>query len=573
MWDSRDTTIATVSATGLVTAGLVLRADVAKVTISATVDGISADVVLTIQPLSPGGITVEPDTVVLKSGAAVRLTAVVRDSAGTRLVDRAVTWRSSDERIAAVAPDGTVSAVAYDGFEFKRTRVTASVGLYTASVEVSVVPRESFTGYRVAPDARAQGSSYWDNTPVPVDLVLRVFQTRTKSAPNQYSGWAGAATAGDFNADGYLDVFTAGSACNGMQSRPSFLLWNSRTLRFDESNLFTDGTDFLGGPMGIAAAFLNADAYVDLIIFGHADECAVQTLPNEPVRVAISNGKGAYDLISLALEPEALHARFPFENGAVGDVTGDGLNDLLVFANSHVWIFAGIPASPYFSLRPSAHFASDTVNFPDATNGFGERLRAAAEFAFGGRILDADGDGLHDLVIFTSEDDRAGRSQRIFYNAGSGRFTASKMQQLPFYIQPDGTAASIGAPQLMDVRAVDVDGDGLLDLVGVNQEGYKRWNLVAYLRQATGSYRLAPETVIHMGAADTRRQYKLRSFLHDLDGDGAKDIGYQSMGISCENFSSMSAFLRRGPTYLETPIGAIDPFAKWLITRVQWSPC
>lgn len=572
-WSASDTTVLLVSASGLVSTKAYLGGAIRTSAITATCETRTAATNISVTPIPAFAIRLNTDTLSLKGGTTARLIATVTDMTGAVLIERPIVWTTTNASVASVSNDGMVSANSYDGFDFKSAKIFATIGAVTTSAEVSVRPSEIFSGYLVAGDARVRGVSYWDNAPVPVDLILRIFQTGHKHHPwSQYSGWAGAVTAGDFNADGYMDVFTAGSACNGMQSRPTFLLWNVQTLRYEEANLFADGTNYLGGPMGIAAAYLNNDNYVDLIIMGHRDECD-ELAPNEPVRVALSDGMGKYVLSTLHLETSVDLQRFAFEFGAVGDVTGDGLVDLYLTANSHSWIFAGINAPPYFSPLPLAHFASDTVNFPNARNGFGERVPRASEFAFGGRILDVNGDLLNDLVMLTTEDRNAGRSQRVFLNQGGGRFTANGMIQLPYFYDSAFSPSPQRTPHLMDVRVTDVNGDGALDLVGVNQESYLNWNLVAYIKQNDGTYRIKRDAVAYLGSSNSREQYKLRSYLFDLDNDTQKDIGLQSFGIACNNFTYMSAFIRRGVGYLEVPLGTVDRYARWLLTKVQVSPC
>ena len=193
-------------------------------------------------------------------------------------------------------------------------------------------------------------------------------------------------TAGDFNVDGYMDVFTAGSACNGWQSRPTFLIWNKATLRFEEQNLSRQDTTYLGGPMGIEAVYLNEDNKVDLVIHGHSDECA-NINDGYTVTLALSAPDGKYDLTPLILEPTYV-GQIGGEKGDAKDVTGDGLPDLYITNGTHAHIFRGIADYPYFTNKNTIHFANDTLHYPLAHNGFGQRVPLAGDFAYGGKFLD-----------------------------------------------------------------------------------------------------------------------------------------------------------------------------------------
>lgn len=509
----------------------------------------------------------------LRAGESKVVPFTVKTSEGEKIYGRIATWETSDPTVISVEDNGVVRAASYDGFDVKLATLTAKLGALSASATVRVIPKESFSGYRVDPAARRLGSDYWENTPVPLDLVLRIFLTRQKNYGKdpqyqfQYSGWAGAVTAGDFNADGFIDVFTAGSACNGWQSRPTFLLWNSETWRFEEKNLFNDGTDYLGGPIGVAPVYLNGDEYVDLVIFGHGDECGVQL--NEPVSVAISDGRGGYDLRVLELEPKELAERFGHELGDLGDVTGDGLPDLYVNANSHSYIFRGIKGAPYFTNENFSHFASDVKNFPYAQNGFGERVPNASEFAFGGKITDFNGDGSNDFIMLTTEDADVSRHSRIFMNQGAGRFVADKFVNLPFFYDSANPNERNRVAHLMDVQVLDLDGDELADIVGINQESYKKWNLVVYKRRADGQYVIDREAVTYGVNALDRPQYKTSLIHTDYDGDGVKDFSYTSSGMACVNLNRKSVFLRKDGRLIEKPLKDVDPYAKWLMTKIK----
>jgi len=432
---------------------------------------------------------------------------------------------------------------------------------------------ESFDGYRVAANARTLGTSYWENTPVPTDMILRVFLTRHKNKGwSQYSGWAFATTTGDFNDDGFIDVFTAGSACRGMQSRPTFLIWNRESLRFDEQNLFRDSADFLGGPVGIEPVYLNNDNRVDLVIHGHSDECANIPDPADVI-LAISAPDGFYDLIYLNLTPSSV-GQLGGEEGDVADVTGDGLPDLYLTNNSHSYIFRGIPDAPYFTATNPIHFASDTVNYASANNGFGERVPQASEFAFGGAIrFDVDGDGQRDLIVQTTEDSTVKRSTRVFYNLGSGRFNNSRYVNLPYYyadgILPSGDGR---VAHNMDVIVADVNGDGRQDIIATNQESYQNWNLVVYIAQADGSFTIDRGAVSYKGTAASRQQYKIGLTYADYNGDGLLDVGYASGGISCNNFPT-TVFIRQGSRLVEQLLSDVSTYANHLSNLIIHSPC
>ena len=120
-----------------------------------------------------------------------------------------------------------------------------------------------FTGYKVDPNAKQLGTDYWENTPVLSDLMIGVFQKNFEvfALPqgDAYCAWVQAICNGDFNNDGYIDVFNAGSAFGGQKSRLSFLIWNPSTKKFDEKNLINNKTNFIGAPTKVSPIYLNED--------------------------------------------------------------------------------------------------------------------------------------------------------------------------------------------------------------------------------------------------------------------------------------------------------------------------
>lgn len=78
------------------------------------------------------GVTIDPTTANIKVGDTTKLTANVAPDNAT---NKAVTYKSSDEKIATVAPDGTLTAVAVGTANIT---VTAVDGGFTASCVVTV---------------------------------------------------------------------------------------------------------------------------------------------------------------------------------------------------------------------------------------------------------------------------------------------------------------------------------------------------------------------------------------------------------------------------------------------------
>jgi len=102
-WTSSDASKATVSAAGLVTAK-----STGVVTLTATSEGKSGEMELTVV-IPVATITVTPATASLLAGATVQLSAVARDSLGN-LLTREILWSSSNGLVASVNATGLVTA-------------------------------------------------------------------------------------------------------------------------------------------------------------------------------------------------------------------------------------------------------------------------------------------------------------------------------------------------------------------------------------------------------------------------------------------------------------------------------
>lgn len=106
-WLTSNTSVATVSGTGLVTAQ-----GVGSATISASSEGRTGTAVVTVTVVPVASVSVTPSTATLLAGGSVQLTATPRDSAGTALPGRTVAWASGDLAVATVSPSGRVTGLA-----------------------------------------------------------------------------------------------------------------------------------------------------------------------------------------------------------------------------------------------------------------------------------------------------------------------------------------------------------------------------------------------------------------------------------------------------------------------------
>lgn len=106
-WSSGSPTIASVSATGLVTP---LTPGVALIV--AVVEGIAGFSTITVQNPVIASVSVTATSNSIPVGATSQLTATPRDNTGAALANRVVTWSSADESIAFVTSSGMVVGIA-----------------------------------------------------------------------------------------------------------------------------------------------------------------------------------------------------------------------------------------------------------------------------------------------------------------------------------------------------------------------------------------------------------------------------------------------------------------------------
>jgi hypothetical protein len=378
----------------------------------------------------------------------------------------------------------------------------------------SIKSTSEFKGYVVNMDNKQNAIDYWKNNSVLPDLITVVFQKPLNPNELRYGSFLLSLTTGDFNNDGYIDVFNGGAGYKGKLANSAFLIWDTVNKKFEDKNLFNDGTTSLGNPAKVMSVYFNNDNYVDLLIFGHGDEGLIETV-NEPISIVISDGRGKYDLIKLtSLIPTELQ-RFTIESGDLGDLNGDNIIDLFVTCNSHTFIFWGTSEKPYFTNKNYAHFAHDTANFK-SDNGFGEVVPEGAE-VYGAEISDINNDGLNDIILNSPE--TTGSTKRIMINQGKGKFNQNGIIKLPLYNGVGGVG--IG---LQDCVIDDLNNDGLKDIIGLMNLSGQSWDIITYIQQKNGTF-IIDKSYFQVDNSTYKRS-PANLVYYDFNGDGKKDITY-----------------------------------------------
>lgn len=129
VWATSDSTVAYVRRDSLIATGP------GTVTLTAASGAHSASVTVTVRPPPPGAASLAllPQGARLTEGQTVQLTAVARDSGGTRLPDGPVSWSSGTPSVATVDGEGMVTGLAAGS-----ATVTATRDGQSASVSIRV---------------------------------------------------------------------------------------------------------------------------------------------------------------------------------------------------------------------------------------------------------------------------------------------------------------------------------------------------------------------------------------------------------------------------------------------------
>ena len=374
------------------------------------------------------------------------------------------------------------------------------------TVVVPPIDNNVFTGYKVNPNAKQLGRNYWENIPIPADLMLSVFQTSLKSNNGHTEIETEAVSFGDFNLDGYIDIFNTGGSHNGPYTGFTFLIWNPTFKIFEQKNLFNDKSfNVIGGnPNKIIPIYLNGDDYVDFIIFDNGDE-DIPNSPNEPIRYVLSDGKGGYDLKLIETnesEPETWSRKY---GGNIGDVDGDGIPDLIIVSNTILYVYKGIPTYPYFIKTNRIKYININV----------------INQVFDVEIHDFNNDGKNDIIT-SGKEDTLGLSQKILINYKSWGDSVIKI-----------TLHKIG--NNFETKDYVIDGDNIITL-GHNMNN--TWSLHVYNQKYSVFEKI-----------DSQIHSAVKLIYQDYNNDGIKDIGFQeSMGDIKISKSSNSCLLYTSPS-------------------------
>lgn len=276
------------------------------------------------------------------------------------------------------------------------------------------------------------------------------FEDVTEQAGIREDGYGMGLAAGDYDADGDLDVYVANFGPNA--------LWrNNGDGTFSEVAAAT-GAQEDRWSMGATFLDYDRDGHLDLYIANYVsftlashkacfstngvkDYCGPSAYPAYPDRLLRNNGDGSFSDVTGAMGIGA--AAFPGLGVVTADFNRDGWPDLYVAndgTENLLWL-----------NREGRRFENVALAVGAAVDGGG-----SAEASMGVVADDLNGDGFLDIFLTHL----TGETNTLYLDDGAGLYR-------------DGTnAAGLGAPSLpftsFGVAAVDYDGDGLSDLAIAN---------------------------------------------------------------------------------------------------------
>lgn len=369
---------------------------------------------------------------------------------------------------------------------------------------------------------------------------------------------------GDFDGDGRDEVLVGRHILEDGQpsERPSELT----VLTFDASGAARalpirteNGTINRIHQREAAIADFNGDGLDDFFIAAHGLD--MQPFPGEQNILVLSSPNGPVEVSSTNLP-----AMSDMAHGAdAGDIDGDGDIDILIATHRGVERY-----EPYVLLNDgngSFTYQPLSQRLDDASIISLYAGRRSNQFS-SIRLLDLNGDAAPELVLLRSDQqpDSVNTESHILWNAGDGTFAAATRTDLPTTRWGYQTYTN-------DAEAVDLDGNGLADLILTQSGSGWRGHFVQILMQET-SGNFVDRTAERFWRQGYQRPMREMLFadeteLVDLDYDGDLDIITRSLAPALQSNSKVDAIAQVGINNGDGIFIPLDP--RWLADYPEYT--
>jgi hypothetical protein len=486
-----------------------------------------------------------------------------------------VNWTDSSKQIFKLDTSLTVSSLSLNipglkktgSYSLSVTVTSKSTSTNTLNKSIPIVnnPLGRFMGYKVDQIEKGKNEvAYWRDCGVVWDILAYKFLVNLKG--EKWGGFLPQLITGDFNKDGWIDIFNPGiGTFDGVvNDKFQWLIWNPITKIFDNKNLLNDKSliTFGGNQRRTLSIDLNKDGYTDNVIIDHGDDLNF-SLPRQPIRIMLSDGKGGYNLQEIKVSDRNDF----FHSGDIGDLNNDGLPDLVIGTPNQVIIAWGDNSSSFFGGLKKSIFNA----YSPSDNGFGEWFPEISGQSFNITIGDVNKDGWNDLIVGSNEDFtklnyKFDLTTKVVLNQGNGKF--NKDGYIPLPVNWRMKDLSIKNNFLVnDFRIVDINKDGLNDIIATASFNYDDFTFYAYMQTSKNQFQI--DTSIFKYTINTNRQsgsygssWKPWIIYHDFNGDGLPDVSYIDPHNYWNNsLSRKSVFIRTGNQYIEDDFYKYDQYA------------
>jgi len=468
-------------------------------------------------------LAVTPNAPSLVAGTTAQLNATgTYSDNSTQNLTTQVTWSATNPAVATVGATGLVSAVGVG-----TTTVSVSLGNVAGAAAVTVYQTLALQVSSVTPASAVAGASVYSQ----VTATFNQAVTPNSTVPNALSSGGfsltqnGMAVTGSLTLNNTYDTLTFTPAASllpntqymatlttGIQNQAGTSLASNYSWTFTTENAYFK--DYVAQqtdamPEAVAIGDVNGDGRNDVVITTSTSRSLFNTAPAYQAEVYLQDATG--NLLPPVLYPTGGSGNCPLLAVDIGDVNGDGRKDVVV-GTTTCGMDVLLQAADG-TLQPRIHYASTDAN----------KIR----------IADINQDGRMDVV-------------------GAGGWSANSVS-----VWLQDAAGNLGAPakygvQLsgaVDLEVGDINHDGRPDIV-VMSAAWGDPDLEVLTQTATGAF--SPHTDYNIGATPNVSSLAIG----DINGDNLIDaVVTYSDNIS---LSRIGVFLQNGLGTLNAEVGHLS---------------